>query len=533
MIPFPKPQNPIRLQEPDVHYFVNYCLLGGATVTPLDINIHDTMWPGYCNPSIMWDEYEQNFKLIVRNVNYVLHGSLDLVKNPGSWGPIFYSIPNEDGRNLKTRNFIGSSKDPINEPFQMKLIETRPYTPQWEFQGQEDARIVRWGGKLYTTGVRRDDNKTGMGRMELMRISENGSVEISRTKVKALDENSYCEKNWMPIKDLPFHYVQMTNPTVVVKTDPKTGKTDEVVRKEFRTGFVDEKFDLLRGSSQVIRWGDYWVALVHTCELWLTASNRKFGSYHHVFVVWDNDWNIVKMSPLFKFADYGVEFTCGLELHDGKFYIPFALGDNFVYLMIVEEEIIRKFIDNDESVKYADTKASLTACVKQFPEWLRVFEPLDDNIVSQQTLFSTGMWYYNHGFLAAAYNIFSHSIEKFDYTYPERFMEARCIADLGHRDSHEIGLWMHCIMHDERRPEAYMAAAQFYKYRGRFVESQYYAQKAYECFLNKGNKRMVYYDDNMFISMYYECLQESPYYEAAMKFKDEHSINHEVDRRIL
>lgn len=530
---FPLPKHSPVLQEPDVHYFINYCLMGGATVMPLDIDIHDPMWPGYCNPSIMWDEQDQDFKLIVRNVNYVLHGSKDPVKNHSSWGPILYSIPYEDGRNLKTRNFLGSSKDPINEPWQMKLIETRKYTPQWEFQGQEDARIVRWDGKLYTTGVRRDDNKDGHGRMELMRISEKGAIEVSRLKVKALDENAYCEKNWMPIKDMPFHYVQMANPTVVVKTDPKTGKTEEVVRKDFRKGFVDERFDLLRGSSQVVRWGDYWITIVHTCELWLTASDRKFARYHHVFMVWDQDWNIVKMSPLFNFANFGVEFTCGLEFHDGKFYIPFALEDNFVFLAIVEEEVIRKFIDNDETVRFADQKVPLCAGVQQLPIYLRIFEPINDGVVDQKFLFHIGMWYYERKFLAAAYNVFTRSIETYDYTYPERFMAARCIADLGHRDSHEIAMWMNCIMHDERRPEAYMAAAMYYKYRGGLVEALYYAQKSMECRGMNPNAPMIYYSDQTFEKLYMDCLYESPYYETAIDYYDNLGIEHDVDRRVL
>lgn len=533
MIPFPKPQNPIVLQEPDVKHFVNFCLMGGASVTPLDIDIHDSMWPGYCNPSIMWDEHDQNFKVIVRNVNYVLHGAENPVKNWSNWGPIYYSLPIEDGRNLKTRNFIGICKDPANEPWEFHLIKTTPYKPIWEFQGEEDARIVRWDDKIYTTGVRRDDNKEGRGRMELMHLSNNGYQEVSKVKVKALNENSYCEKNWMPIKDMPFHYVQLANPTVVVKTDPKTGKTEEVVRKERVEGMVDERFDLLRGSSQVVRWGEYRIALVHTCELWYTASGRKYAKYCHVFVVWDNDWNIVKMSPLFSFADYAVEFTCGLEYHDGKFYIPFAIEDNFVFLMTVDEEIIRKFIDNDETVKFADNQQALISYNPTTTPYQRVLMPITDEngSVNQKTLYETGMWYYNHNFLAAAYCIFVRSAELFEYTYAERFMAARCIADLGHRDNHEISMWMHAIMHDPRRPEAYMAAAMYYKYRGNLIEALYFANMAMER-LNK-NKGIVYYDYESIENLYQDCLWESQYYESATKHYDKIGREHDADHRIL
>lgn len=529
----PRPSNLLELQKPDVKYFVNYCLMGGATVIPMDIVMKDQMWPGCCNPSIMWDEHDQDFKFIVRNVNYVLHGATDMFKDPSNWGPVYYSIPDEDGRNLKTRNFIASCKDPANEPLKFQLIDTKPYTPIWEFQGQEDARLVRWDDKLYTTGVRRDDNKEGRGRMELMHLSNKGFHELSRVKVKAVNDSSYCEKNWMPIKDMPFHYVQLTNPTVVVKTDPKTGKTEEVVRKERVEGMVDENFDLLRGSSQVIRWGDYHMALVHTCELWMTGHERKFARYCHVFVLWDKDWNIVKMSPLFSFANYSIEFTCGLEYKDGKFYIPFAIEDNFVFLMTVDEEVIRKFIDNDESVKYADNSTNISINDINNPQYLAIFEPLEGGTNNQQRLIDAGMWYFNNGLLAAAYNVFCRSIELFEYTYLERFMAARCIADLSHRNNHEISMWLHTIMHDDRRPEAYMAAALYYKYRGGLVEALYYARMAMERIDNIPDNNMLYYNKNSMKQLYNECLWESQYYKNAEPFFDQAGINHNQDRRVL
>ena len=533
MIPFPNPQKQITLQKPDVKYFVNYCLMGGAHIIPMDINIHNPMWPGWCNPSIMWDEQDQDFKMIIRNVNYVLHGATYPIKNWSSWGPVFYSIPLEDDRNLKTQNFIGSNKNPETDPWTFQLIRTDAYKPIWEFQGEEDARIVRWDGKLYTTGVRRDDNTEGRGRMELMHISENNYQEVTRVKVKAVDEDSYCEKNWMPIKDMPFHYVQLTNPTVVVKTNPKTGKTEEVVRKERVGGMVDEKFDLLRGSSQVIRWGNYWMALVHTCELWLTASGRKVARYCHLFVLWDDDWNIVRMSPLFSFANYSIEFTCGLEYHDGKFYIPFAIEDNFVFLMTVDEEVIRKFIFNDESVKYADNSDAFIFGKSVRPRFLDIFRPITNENKDriQACLYESGLWYYNNGQYAAAYCIFTHSADMFEYTYPERFMAARCIADLGHRDNHEISMWMQAIMHDPRRPEAYMAAAMYHKCRNSYIQALYFANMAMERLDRQ--KGIIYYSHDGIESLYYDCLWESQYYEDSKEYYDQ--INKECgeDNRIL
>ncbi len=72
----------------------------------------------------------------------------------------------------------------------------------WEFVGLEDARIVRWNGKLYICGVRRDLDTIGTGRMELseIEITESGVKELKQYRIPAPNgDSSYCEKNWMPI----------------------------------------------------------------------------------------------------------------------------------------------------------------------------------------------------------------------------------------------------------------------------------------------------------------------------------------------
>jgi len=524
----------VQLQEPEVKHFVNYCLLGGAKVRRMDILMNDPFWPGYCNPSILYDGKTGNYKMIIRNVNYVLHGSQHPYKCPSSWGPVLYSVPKEDSRNLKTINFLGESSNPMDGEWKFQVIQTTPYTPKWEFQGQEDARLVRWNDRLYTTGVRRDDNPNGCGRMELMHISDTPNQEsvneISRRKVKALNEDAaYCEKNWMPILDLPYHYVQMTNPTVVVKTNPNSGLTEEVVRKEKVSGLIDEKFDLLRGSSQVIRWGDKWLALVHTCELWFTANNRKYARYCHCFVVWDNNWNIIKVSPLFSFADYNVEFTCGLCYHDGKFLIPFALQDNFPFLMEVDEEIIRKFIYNDESVKLADkvdfasNPGEVASIFKANP--------------TPGELYKIGMKYFEDGQYAAAYCIFTHSADLFEYTYAERFYAARSIASLGHRDHHEIGMWYQLLEHNVNRPEAYMAIAMYYHCRGANMEASFFAKSAMkilEQFRKRfPNKHLIYYTPEEMEKYYNVCLMETMNYPEAIPYFDKNKMEHNENRRVL
>lgn len=142
------------------------------------------------------------------------------------WGPLTYVHPEND-MHLRTTNYYLELDSNLNVVRHNKIDTSKfdTYDPMWDFVGLEDARIVRWNEKLYITGVRRDTTTNGQGRMELSEIQVNSDsvVEVSRFRIPPpKDPNSYCEKNWMPVIDKPFHFVKWCNPTEVVKVDPES-----------------------------------------------------------------------------------------------------------------------------------------------------------------------------------------------------------------------------------------------------------------------------------------------------------------------
>jgi hypothetical protein len=236
----------------------------------------------------------------------------------------------DDNMRIKKYSKIDTSKFPDKE--------------LWEFVGLEDARIVRWDEKLYICGVRRDLDEIGTGRMELseIEITESGVKEINQHRIPTPGNNdSYCEKNWMPILDMPFHFVKWTNGTEVVKYDINTGKTEQVLVTQWRDlGCID-----LRGGSQIIRMNDqYRFALNHETYLFKSEQGRKDGTYRHRFVIWDNDWNIVKVSKQFAFLNAEVEFAVGMCEYKNDYLITFGFQDNAAYLLKVSQDFVKKFI---------------------------------------------------------------------------------------------------------------------------------------------------------------------------------------------
>lgn len=307
----------------------------GGTITPLLINPIMSKGLGLMNPSIFNDN--GNLLLNLRNVNYTLYHCENGQLYNNRYGPLAYLNPEND-LTLRTWNYFCTLKEDLSID-SFRLIDTSQFDipPVWTFIGLEDARLVRWYNKLYICGVRRDVKPNGEGRMEMSEIDN--AKEISRTRIAPPnDPNSYCEKNWMPIIDLPFHFVKWSNPTEVVKVEGSKSQT------VFLSDKVIPDLPALRGSSQVIPYKDYRICIVHECDLFYNQVKQKDATYLHRFIVWDKDWNIVYISDEFSFMTGEIEFCCGLALYQNDLLISFGFQDNAAYILKVPENQIESVI---------------------------------------------------------------------------------------------------------------------------------------------------------------------------------------------
>ena len=173
---------------------VKQVIKNGGSIVPLIINSSKTNGTGLMNPSI----FNDNGKLILnlRHVQYTLYHTRGKFEN--RYGPLAYLNPEND-ITLTTTNYFCSLDNNLSiTSFNKVDTSKHDITPIWEFVGLEDARLVRWDGKLYVCGVRRDTKDNGEGRMELseLKISNNKVEEISRFRIPAPinDDTSYCEK---------------------------------------------------------------------------------------------------------------------------------------------------------------------------------------------------------------------------------------------------------------------------------------------------------------------------------------------------
>jgi hypothetical protein len=332
--------------------FVKEAIKHGGSIHPLIIPAELSGGTGIMNPSIFNDDG----KIIVnlRNVNYTFyHSEAKLFQH--QWGPLTYLHPEND-MHLRTWNWYLELDGDLNVSRYTKIdtSEFDTYEPKWDFVGLEDARIFRWDGKLYISGVRRDTTTNGQGRMELSEIvvSEDSVKEISRFRIPTpIDPKSYCEKNWMPIIDRPYHYVKWSNPTEVVKVDPASETCEQIKL----SNYVSMPRDL-RGGSQVVRFEGYNIALLHEVYLFKSEVGRKDGIYKHRFLVWDDEWNLVNHSVDFSFMDAHTEFAVGMCEKDEDMLITFGFQDNVAYLLRVPKTFLSKFIGISKKEKTVSSK---------------------------------------------------------------------------------------------------------------------------------------------------------------------------------
>ena len=316
----------------------------GGSVSHLKIPSTDSGGTGLCNPSIFVDT-DGTILLNLRNVGYALYHCENEQKFQGRWGPLAYLHP-EDDCYLRTTNFLCILDPKTLEISSYKQVDTSQLDiqPVWDFIGLEDARVVRWNDILYITGVRRDTKPNGEGRMELSEIDNPGSAnEISRVRIEPPnDPDSYCEKNWMPINDMDYHYVKWANPAEIVKVDPSKGTSETVFTGTFKQ--ITTGHDM-RGGSSVVKWRNYRLCVIHEVDFWQNENDNKDGIYNHRIIAYDENWNIVKYSDVFKFMTGRIEFVCGAAVLNNDLVITYGFHDNAAFALRIPENVLEELLN--------------------------------------------------------------------------------------------------------------------------------------------------------------------------------------------
>jgi len=341
----------------DMHLYglCTFALKRGGKLHPIILPKELTGETGIMNPSI----YNHNGRILmnIRHVNYTLYHS-EGKKFPHQFGPLAYIHPENDVT-LTTYNIMCELDENMNIISSGRIDTSELDTePTWNFIGLEDGRLFSWDDRIFLCGVRRDCyDEHGKGRMEMQEIVqlEDGRWKgIARHPIPAPPPNeTYCEKNWVPVLDMPYHFVKWTNPTEVIKFNIDEGTTETVVLDE------DKKIPMrrdLRGGTQVypVDGGERRIAITHEVDLGRDWFGRKDGHYVHRGIIWDKDWNIVHHTQEFHFMgtqtdpvtgnQFHIEFATGLMFFNNKVFISYGLQDNATFVLEMSTDVFQEFL---------------------------------------------------------------------------------------------------------------------------------------------------------------------------------------------
>jgi hypothetical protein len=322
-------------------HFAKFVLENGGTVKPLILDSKITNGTALFNPSIWVDG--ARIYLNIRHCQYTLyHSEKNIHEHP--YGPLVYFNPEND-ITLTTTNYFGELNPDLTIKYcnrvDTSLLDVKPI---WEFVGLEDGRVIKWDDKVYLCGVRRDTTTNGQGRMELSEIefTPTSAKEISRWRIPAPDiDNTYCEKNWMPIVDQPYHFWRWSNPVNIVKVDP-IEKTCETVFQSKDIYFARD----LRGNGQIIPFEDGYLSLTHEVDLFQSEAGRKDAIYTHRLVKWNKEYQPVAKSKGFSFMGANIEFACGLAEYEDEILMTFGFQDNASYILKCSKQTVKDFMND-------------------------------------------------------------------------------------------------------------------------------------------------------------------------------------------
>lgn len=325
---------PVNLVEKAVNY--------GGKLAPIVIPNGLTSGTGLMNPSVFIDN-DGDILVNLRHVNYTLYHAENKQRFSSRFGPLSYLHPEKDQR-LVTENYLCRLNQDL-EMTEFARVEMQSlHEPIWDFVGLEDARVVQWNGDYFLIGVRRDTTTNGVGRMEYTQIEldkDKWSVrEIARKRIAApAPDDSYCEKNWMPVADKPYTFVKWTIPTEVVYASPLDSETQQKFVRHSITPPADQ-----RGGSQVIRWGNMYICITHEVDLFKNYLDQKDAIYRHRLVMWDEEFNFAGMSKTFTFLDARVEFAVGAAKLGDDLLISFGFQDNAAFVLRVPKLVVEDLI---------------------------------------------------------------------------------------------------------------------------------------------------------------------------------------------
>ena len=199
-------------------------------------------------------------------------------------------------------------------------------------KGLEDMRIIKWNNKIYYSSASpeySDYFRIIFGEYDIQNNTYNNNFIL-----KSPNE-SECEKNWVPfIHQNKMHFIYSWNPLQIGEVNFINKNLNLTYKFETPTYFKK-----LRGSSNPIKYKNYWYCLTHSVK---HTSPRK---YWHQLVLLDRDTLKPKRFTLpFVFCKMNIEYCLSMNIENDIITFIFSEFDKNTCLLSIKLDDLH-FVD--------------------------------------------------------------------------------------------------------------------------------------------------------------------------------------------
>ena len=290
-----------------------------------------------CNPSIIFKNGV--FKAIVR-------------------GLLPFNYQTASANSPTSENWIVEFDSNLNSIRKNKLedLNVRESLPEAKL-GLEDGRLFVWQDQewILFSGFSKEED----GPRNSMVICRLEGDELKDAELLNSPFKYPREKNWMPwVLEGELFFVYSSAPLEIFKylgsgqlqrvSHPKPSYAAKLLRR-FKPKSI------MSGSSQVIPWGEDYLAVIHNREqmyplgrFWMKFIRRdkdyqvKKVLFRHRIVLFGKDFSIKAVSKPFKFELDGVEFCAGIVERQGILYLSYGLLDREAKILKLDINFLQK-----------------------------------------------------------------------------------------------------------------------------------------------------------------------------------------------
>ncbi|MDE2260569.1 MAG: glycosyltransferase family 2 protein [Betaproteobacteria bacterium] len=279
---------------------------------PVAIEVPTTL--AVCNPSILATEC--GWSVLVR--------ALD---------PIPYSGTNEDY--LSSENWLIQYDKDLRPQSRVRLQDEDILENCAEARnGLEDGRLFEWSGQQW--GLFSGLQRSQQGYVNSMILAQIDGDCLAHPIVLPSPHHYSREKNWMPwVLGNELYLIYSTKPLEVYRYEARG-----LVRVHGGTYKFKNSGPMMSGSSQVIPWGNGYLAIIHQRNRAPLVSRfmqkyvmrdpeyqRKKVQFSHCMLLLDRNFNIKVQSSAFHFENDGIEFCAGIACQDDRVLISYGVMD--------------------------------------------------------------------------------------------------------------------------------------------------------------------------------------------------------------